>query len=59
MREGPRLQKGIPVQLLNAQGRILDTKKTADEGQFEFKDLEPGSYRVLATKTPSNTRGEV
>lgn len=56
--EGDRPQKGLKVDLLDAAGRPLLSTTTADKGQFVFKDLAPGEYRVSSVKTASNTRGE-
>src|SRR5262249_43841485 len=56
--EGDRLQVGIPVQLNDTAGRAIRTTKTAAGGKFVFEDLDPGSYRVVATKSASRTRGE-
>jgi hypothetical protein len=55
--EGDRPQVGLPVQLRDAAGKIVETTKTTAGGAYLFKGLDPGSYRVTATKSASRTRG--
>jgi hypothetical protein len=59
VREGDRTQRGLTVTLSDAaSGKALLTTKTGEAGQYEFKDLKPGKYRVSASKSASNTRGQ-
>jgi hypothetical protein len=57
--EGDRPQPNLPVWLFDDKSAVRDMVRTDDWGQFLFKDVPPGSYRVVATKSGSNTRGEV
>lgn len=45
-----RPQPGLPVALANALGKVVKETKTDDLGKFEFKELPPGSYTVVAVK---------
>ena len=45
-----RPQPGLPVGLLDAAGKVLKETKADDTGKFEFKDLAPGQYTVVAVK---------
>ena len=56
MLEGDRPQVGIPVVLRDAKGEEKDKTKTDDKGKYAFKDVEPGSYKVAATKMPISPR---
>jgi hypothetical protein len=55
--EGERTQRGLPVQLQDAAGKVLATTETDAAGAFLFKDLGPGDYQVSAEKVASATRG--
>jgi hypothetical protein len=56
---GERPQPGVPVQLRDAAGGVLDTTQTNDKGEFIFKDVPaPATYRVAAAKTGDKTKGE-
>jgi hypothetical protein len=56
--EGDRPQEGIEVELRKGDAAAVIAKaKTDKNGQFVFKDLDPGSYRVSAAKSASMTRG--
>lgn len=56
--EGDRPQPGLTVTLVDPQGVTRYTVKSGPGGTYLFKDVAPGSYRVIATKTGSNTRGQ-
>jgi hypothetical protein len=56
--EGDRPQVGLPVRLYNSMGKQIDTTKTTAGGAYIFRGLDPGTYRVVAIKTASRTRGE-
>jgi hypothetical protein len=57
--EGARKQPGVAVSLLDGMNGVRDSAATDDKGHYVFKDVLPGSYRVLAAKTTDNTRGVV
>jgi hypothetical protein len=59
--EGPRPQAGLDVALKDDKtpgNKPKATAKTNDKGEFEFKDVEPGSYTVSTTKDASKTKGD-
>ena len=56
--EGSRLQPNLPVRLVDVQNVIRDTVTTDAKCKFLFKDVAAGAYRVMASKSGSNTRGE-
>jgi hypothetical protein len=56
--EGDRPQEGLTVQLLNDSGKVVATAKTDTKGEFLFKNLDPGAYKVTASKSSSRTKGE-
>lgn len=60
--EGDRPQPGLTVELTEpkaaAPGDKPKTAKTDENGKFEFKDLEPGAYKVKSSKPVSNRKGE-
>ena len=58
MIEGGRLQPNLPVFIFDPQGIPRDQTKTDDQGRFLFKEVVPGTYRVVATKSGSGSRGE-
>jgi len=37
---------GVQIDLLDAEGALLDTAFTDEEGRYAFEDLRPGSYQV-------------
>ncbi len=43
---------GIVVQLLDSQGNVVDTTRTARDGSYQFNDLELGQYRVRLVVPP-------
>ncbi len=45
-----RPQPGLPVGLLDAAGKVVKETKSDDTGKFEFKELAPGNYTVVAVK---------
>jgi hypothetical protein len=54
-----RPQPGLKVELKNAEGKVIKTVTTNDQGKFEFKDLEPGTYSVASIKPKdANAKGE-
>ncbi len=55
--EGDRVQVGLEVGIQDARGELKGTARTNDKGVFEFKDLDPGVYRLGAYKRSSATRG--
>jgi hypothetical protein len=60
--EGDRPQPGLTVELIEpkapAPGDKPKSTMTDQNGKFEFKDLEPGTYRVKSAKPVSNRKGE-
>ncbi len=56
--EGSRLQSGVTVALVDAQGAVKGTTTSDAKGLFRFEDVVPGSYRVLARKGTTNTKAE-
>jgi hypothetical protein len=58
VREGDRPQVGVPVELRDRTRKVVANVKTGEGGTFLFKDLDPGTYTVVAAKTASRTRGE-
>jgi hypothetical protein len=56
--QGDRPQPKVPVFLRDAAGGVKDTTVTDDKGGFIFKDVPPATYRVFASKTGDNTKGE-
>jgi hypothetical protein len=57
VREGNRPQANLTVLLFDAAGAAKGSATTNDKGEFVFKDIQPGAYRVTATKNASATRG--
>jgi hypothetical protein len=57
--EGPRAQPGLVVVLADINRRQLDSTKTDAQGRYGFKNVNPGPYKVIATKSASRTRGEL
>jgi hypothetical protein len=55
--EGDRPQKGLTVTLVNAVGKAVGSVETAADGSFAFRDLDPGTYQVIAVKSASMTQG--
>ncbi len=45
-----RPQPGLPVTLSDAAGKVVKETKSDDAGKFEFKELAPGNYTVVAVK---------
>ena len=45
-----RPQPGLPVQLLDATGKVIGAATTNTAGEFEFPDLLPGPYFVGSVK---------
>jgi hypothetical protein len=56
--EGSRSQPNVKVTLRDERGLAKATTTTDAKGKFVFKDIAPGTYRITASKTSSNTRGE-
>jgi hypothetical protein len=56
--EGGRAQPNLSVWLFDPQGVVRDSVTSDGEGRFLFKDVASGTYRVVAVKSGSNTRGE-
>jgi hypothetical protein len=56
--EGPRVQPGVDVQLLDTKNAVFGATKTDAEGRFAFKDVVPGVYRVAAAREASVTHGQ-
>ncbi len=55
--EADRAQPELEVVLLDAGGKTLSKTRTDADGQFRFKELTPGKYKVWAQKF-SGARGE-
>ena len=56
---GPRAQPELQVYLIDVKGQLKDQVSTNKEGAFEFKNVEPGRYRVYSVKRGSQRRGFV
>jgi hypothetical protein len=56
--ENNRLQPKLKVSLLDAEKKEKDQTTTNDKGEFEFKDVAPGSYVVSCKKTSAQTSGK-
>ncbi|HVS35600.1 MAG TPA: carboxypeptidase-like regulatory domain-containing protein [Gemmataceae bacterium] len=56
--EGGLGQPNIEVRLLDGAGGVHDSVLTNGKGEFLFKDVPAGSYRVASRKTTDSTRGE-
>lgn len=52
--------KGIPLDLLNSLGQVIDTTLSGNEGEYLFEDLIAGSYqvRVQNNDRPISNPGE-
>lgn len=57
--EGERPQPGLNVVLSDNDGKEKATTKTSDKGEFEFKDLAAGNYKVFSSKPVSGRKGMV
>jgi hypothetical protein len=55
--EGGRPQSGITVTLQNADNKDVGSVTTTAQGTYTFQNLEPGTYKVTATKSASQTKG--
>ncbi|EFA79376.1 hypothetical protein PPL_07794 [Heterostelium album PN500] len=47
---------GIEVQLLDKDGKVLQTTTTKDDGTYSFNDLPTGKYTVSVPKIPEGTK---
>jgi hypothetical protein len=56
--EGESRQPKLPVVLKDPKGMIKARGMTNDAGEFEFKDVAPGQYKVSATKDIPSRKGE-
>jgi hypothetical protein len=52
-----RGQPKLQVTLTDAQNVVRDTQTTDASGNFVFKNVPPGAYRVSSRKTANNTSG--
>lgn len=55
--EGSRPQPNLTVQLLDPMNMVKGTTTTNATGEYAFKDVPPGVYRVFARKSSSKTQG--
>ncbi len=53
---GNRPQPNLTVQLLDTEGKSLNETSTDQNGRFMFKDLEPKTYLIRATRASSSDR---
>jgi hypothetical protein len=56
VRSGAGPQKDLEVQLKDDKGKVKDTVKTDNKGEFEFKNVAPGAYTIV-TERRSNLTG--
>ncbi|MCG8583747.1 MAG: carboxypeptidase regulatory-like domain-containing protein, partial [Pirellulales bacterium] len=45
--EGETLLQGVTIRLYDAEGELLATTQTDENGEYRFDDLAPGSYTVV------------
>lgn len=57
--EGDRPQPNLRVYLFDERGAARDSVLTDGSGNFLFKEVVPGAYRVVSVKSGSTTRAEV
>jgi hypothetical protein len=55
---GGRAQPNVRVNLTDGMGTVKDSVTTNDAGAFVFKDVAPGSYRVVAARRAVGLVGE-
>jgi SdrD B-like domain len=48
--------KGVRVELLDANGQVLETARTSDSGRYTFDSLPAGSYRIRFGALPPGLR---
>ena len=46
---------GLTVNLLNADGEVIATDETDENGVYLFEDLAPGDYTVVLVDEPNNS----
>ena len=50
MRGGAGIAANTMVELVDKDGRVVQTVRSTAQGNYRFKSVEAGSYRVRATK---------
>jgi hypothetical protein len=57
--QGGRPQPNVLMTLRDTAGVLRATTRSNAKGEYQFRDLDPGSYRITGLKTADNTRGTV
>jgi hypothetical protein len=57
--QGGRPQPNVLMTLRDTAGVVRATTRSNAKGEYQFRDLDPGSYRITGLKTADNTRGTV
>jgi hypothetical protein len=55
--EGTRAQAGLDVVLSGEKGETVGKAKTGDNGEFLFRDVPPGKYRLGCEKSSTQRKG--
>ena len=48
---GPRPMAGVTLELVDAQGRVIQRQVSSFDGYFDFADVPPGSYQLVVPAT--------